>query len=654
MTAPPSRSELEARNKAGEKRDKEAKVEPDPKRRGIEAGTHEPVSGLPYGMWHPKKGAATELSSESINSGRSEYTASSSITSPLSASSTGPSEAASRPKFLRPGTGSNISLPSSILQSKPKQEPAPLSSLSSSSSSSSSASTGTPTAANQSDPSRISATTTPSVPSVPSVATLGPSVALSVDERNKLHAALMRFQMLGNAAKVEEIQRKLDLADQYASSQASSSSSSSSAIGPSSLPPSYPHADREIERVEVVPFFDASGRVLPTLVSGSQAPLTRDDIRGSSRRGKVQLKGNKRDEEGERTGYFPSDTREYRERVDAMDRNASDAAHSGQKFDSASVVANLLREEKSAAGAEDMDATLARNILRKGKMYKGAEFAGTVETMDLGMGEMDAESMEDTVQALLRPEDRLTERERQKREKATAIRAQQKYDQAVGNCSLCMEGKGFAQHRVISAGENVLLLYPPEGQRIPGHLVLTSIQHVQACTELEEGAFAELNRFKVALHKYFQTQDEDVLFVETAKISQSASGRTRHLRVEVLPMDKEVAFDAPLYFRKEIVDSEQWTTNKTLIETAGKGLRKCVPPGFSYFHVSWAGGGFVHPIEDEQRFPSTFGIDIAAGMLGLDPGSFGRREKRVSIDEEKAVVANFAREFRPFDFTFDQ
>ena len=46
--------------------------------------------------------------------------------------------------------------------------------------------------------------------------------------------------------------------------------------------------------------------------------------------------------------------------------------------------------------------------------------------------------------------------------------------------------------------------------------------------------------------------------------------------------------------------------------------------GVSYFHVQWdvltmragakaAGGGFVHPIEDEKRFKRDFGLNVVAG-----------------------------------------
>lgn len=117
-------------------------------------------------------------------------------------------------------------------------------------------------------------------------------------------------------------------------------------------------------------------------------------------------------------------------------------------------------------------------------------------------------------------------------------------------------------------------------------------------------------------------------------------------------MDREEGADAPLFFRKAILDSEQWTTNKTLIDTAGRGLRRSVPKGFAYFHVAWAGGGFVHPIEDEASFPREFGVDTAAGMLGHPPAAFGRREQgRPQFEAERLAVLAFLKDWGPFDWT---
>jgi len=162
-----------------------------------------------------------------------------------------------------------------------------------------------------------------------------------------------------------------------------------------------------------------------------------------------------------------------------------------------------------------------------------------------------------------------------------------------------------------------------------------------------------MNRFKAGLHRFYQSIGEGVIFLETAllKTGASASARQQHTRVEVVPMEKEVFEDAHLFFRKAVNDfvEEGNNTNKSLIDTTGKGLRRCVPSGFSYFHVSWAGGGLVHPIEEEREFPLAFGMDVAAGMMGLGPSRMGRREgRRRSAEEDAREAKDFAAKWEAF------
>jgi hypothetical protein len=140
----------------------------------------------------------------------------------------------------------------------------------------------------------------------------------------------------------------------------------------------------------------------------------------------------------------------------------------------------------------------------------------------------------------------------------------------------------------------------------------------------------------------------DVIFLETAMHRD----KRRHAIIEAVPMERELALDAPLYFRKEILEAEDWTSHKDLIDTTGKGLRKCVPRGFPYFFVSWKGGGFVHVIEEEADFPASFGIDICAGIIGLPPGRWDRRgSKHKTFDEERAAVLSFIKDWEKHDWT---
>jgi hypothetical protein len=169
----------------------------------------------------------------------------------------------------------------------------------------------------------------------------------------------------------------------------------------------------------------------------------------------------------------------------------------------------------------------------------------------------------------------------------------------------------------------------------------------------DEDAYAELNRFKAALHAMYAARGEGVVFLETALLPGGRAAPWRHAAVHVVPMEAALFDDAHLFFRKAIEEEGEWATNKRLIETAGKGLRGAIPRGFSYFHVAWAGGGFVHPIENEAKFPEEWGLDVAAGMLGQAPARFGRREGAAARtpQAEHDAVREFVKGWAPFDFT---
>lgn len=64
-----------------------------------------------------------------------------------------------------------------------------------------------------------------------------------------------------------------------------------------------------------------------------------------------------------------------------------------------------------------------------------------------------------------------------------------------------------------------------------------------------------------------------------------------------------------MHFQKAIQESEsEWTQHKKLIDTSAKGLRRSIPPHFSYFYVQFGlQQGFAHVIEDHTKFPRFFG-----------------------------------------------
>jgi hypothetical protein len=388
---------------------------------------------------------------------------------------------------------------------------------------------------------------------------------------------------------------------------------------------------------------DARGVPIASL-QGPKLGLTRDDMRGGCRAGKVSGGApNLFSAEGERVAYFAEDAAAARGGGGGAALGSAAIAEEAARV--RSVAASLAAGD--AAEGEDLSSCIARNIGRNKRYREGGRDLSGLGEAELDDGELAAAMVQGRHSGL-------TERERQSRDMARAVAQHVEGERVMARCPLCLEGGTLARERVVSRGRYFSLLVPPTGQRFPGHLVLAPNSHTVSARALEEEEYAELNDFKAALHRYYTSIGEGVVFLETAILPGSAKRRATaaaHAVLHVVSMEAELALDAPLFFRKAMQEAEEWTTNQALIDTAGKGLRRCIPLGFSYFHVSWAGGGFLHPIEETSEFPPDFGLDVACGMLGEGPVGFGRKEAKRTLKEEEAIALEIRAAFSPFDPT---
>ncbi|KAF2296941.1 hypothetical protein GH714_013417 [Hevea brasiliensis] len=176
-------------------------------------------------------------------------------------------------------------------------------------------------------------------------------------------------------------------------------------------------------------------------------------------------------------------------------------------------------------------------------------------------------------------------------------------------------------------------------------------QHESATRSVDNYVWEEIRNFKKCLIMMFAKQGKDLVFLETV---MGLAQQRRHCLIECIPLPQKIAKQAPLYFKKAIEEVEhEWSHNaKKLIDTSVKGLRGSVPKDFPYFHVEFGlNSGFVHVIDDEMQFKSTFGLDVIRGMLRLPEEEVYRRRRHESVDAKRQAVANFARDWESFDWT---
>ncbi|XP_060532592.1 CWF19-like protein 2 homolog [Cylas formicarius] len=229
-----------------------------------------------------------------------------------------------------------------------------------------------------------------------------------------------------------------------------------------------------------------------------------------------------------------------------------------------------------------------------------------------------------------------------------AIIEHQKMETKLDNCTLCIQSKQSQNHLIVSMGEYAYLSLPAYEPLTTGHCFLVPIRHVSCSTHADENEWAELMNFRKALVRYFETKNKKTVFFECSMMFH----KHPHMVIECIPISKEHADMAPMYFKKAIDESEtDWAQNKKLVSLKGRDVRKAIPKGLPYFFVSFGlEEGYAHVIEDERIFPKNFAQEIIGGMLDLHHSKWLKPKRQMFKDQSDRVV-QFSNEWKEFDCT---
>lgn len=220
-------------------------------------------------------------------------------------------------------------------------------------------------------------------------------------------------------------------------------------------------------------------------------------------------------------------------------------------------------------------------------------------------------------------------------------------------CRFCFESSYRPKHLVVSIAQYTYMSLPHWQPVTEGHCCILTLQHESATRAVDDNVWEEIRNFKKCLIMMFAKEERDVIFLETVI---GLAKQQRHCLVECIPLPREIAKEAPLYFKKAIDEAEdEWSqhNSKKLIRTSReKGLRRSIPKDFPYFHVEFGlDEGFVHVIDDEQNFNSGLGLNVVRGMLQLPEEDMHRRRRHESEERQRLAVAAFAHDWEPFDWT---
>ncbi|XP_063624947.1 CWF19-like protein 2 homolog [Cydia splendana] len=232
------------------------------------------------------------------------------------------------------------------------------------------------------------------------------------------------------------------------------------------------------------------------------------------------------------------------------------------------------------------------------------------------------------------------------REKQRAIQMHSKMERSLEGCEYCLDSKNMLKHLMVSCGNKVYLALPAKKSLVKGQCIITTIQHSTCVTAIDEDVWEEIMNYRQALTKFFNSQDKDVVFFETA----TRLHKFPHLVINCIPLPRDIGDMASIYFKKALLECEaEWSVNKKVVELKGKNIRKGVPKGLPYFWVDFAmDPGFAHVIEDQQLFPKNFAEEIIGGILDLDHYLW-KNPKREQSNEQRQKVLEFSREWKPFD-----
>ena len=156
-------------------------------------------------------------------------------------------------------------------------------------------------------------------------------------------------------------------------------------------------------------------------------------------------------------------------------------------------------------------------------------------------------------------------------------------ERVLSTCRLCLANGMLKEEEILSISDHFYLLQPRESSFViisapfPGkHFLLVPFSHTKSIREINEQEVKELRQYKSALEQFAESQDEEILYLETAYRYHTAP----HAKLEVLFAPKGSLEQVSIFYTKSFSDMDgDWATHKKVIEISKKegGLFRQIP-----------------------------------------------------------------------------
>ncbi|XP_043569496.1 CWF19-like protein 1 isoform X4 [Chiloscyllium plagiosum] len=213
--------------------------------------------------------------------------------------------------------------------------------------------------------------------------------------------------------------------------------------------------------------------------------------------------------------------------------------------------------------------------------------------------------------------------------------------QPTGPCWFCLASPEVEKHLVISIGTHCYIALA-KGSLTPDHVLILPIGHHQSVVELPSEVIEEVQKYKLALKKFYKSIGKRFVMFER-------NYRSQHLQLQVVPVPIQSCTTEDI---KEafIVQAEE--QRMELLEIPEHSdLKQIIQPGSAYFYVELdSGEKLLHRIK--KHFPLQFGREVLASEAVLNmPDKANWRECKYSREDEEEFAKVFRNGFQPYDFS---